>query len=362
MGLAVGSAGLSGGSIEPAEFVQVGPDVGLESLAEPWRALWDRVPDATPFQAPAWLMPWSTHYAPGRTFAVASADAAGLRALAVAFEWRGSVLLAGTGPSDFGDALVRPDAAADGDGLLAALALAAHSVGARRLELRQLRPTSALLSARAPDGWRDSRSPDEPCAVAVLAGPEGVEAVSPRWRANARRAERRWHAAGAAHLPADALAEAPHAVLGRLHAQRWHARGEDGVLADPRLAAFVRDALPRLAADGLGGVETLTVGGRAVAAALVLEGPGAAYYFLGGFDPAYGRESPGLVTVVAAMRRARARGAEAFHFLRGREDYKYRLGAQDLVTWRRDLEFPSMPRAVPAGSRPADGAPGGERS
>src|SRR3954467_7238622 len=38
---------------------------GLTRLLPQWWALWDRCPSATPFQSPAWLLPWWRAFQPG---------------------------------------------------------------------------------------------------------------------------------------------------------------------------------------------------------------------------------------------------------------------------------------------------------
>ena len=43
----------------------------LEALAAPWAALWRRVPGATPFQHPAWLIPWRRAFAHGELWVLA---------------------------------------------------------------------------------------------------------------------------------------------------------------------------------------------------------------------------------------------------------------------------------------------------
>jgi CelD/BcsL family acetyltransferase involved in cellulose biosynthesis len=37
---------------------EVADTAGLEALRADWVDLWRRVPTATPFQSPAWLVPW----------------------------------------------------------------------------------------------------------------------------------------------------------------------------------------------------------------------------------------------------------------------------------------------------------------
>ena len=60
---------------------------------------------------------------------------------------------------------------------------------------------------------------------------------------------------------------------------------------------------------------------------------GAACAYLGGFDPAFAFESPGTLLMAHAIEESMAEGAATFHFLRGREAYKYEWGAVD--RWNR---------------------------
>ena len=46
-------------------------DEGLASLEEDWWDLWRRTPGATPFQSPAWLIPWWGRFHPGELFVIA---------------------------------------------------------------------------------------------------------------------------------------------------------------------------------------------------------------------------------------------------------------------------------------------------
>jgi CelD/BcsL family acetyltransferase involved in cellulose biosynthesis len=64
---------------------------------------------------------------------------------------------------------------------------------------------------------------------------------------------------------------------------------------------------------------------------------GAACLYLCTFDARWSRYSPGLLTIAGAMGHAANSGAQHFHFLRGREAYKYELGAVDTPTYRRRL-------------------------
>lgn len=321
----------------PSLRAEVVPPEGLSALEAEWDALWRRCPRATPFESPAWLLPWARHHAPGRCGAAALRGEGRLVALAPVFCWEGALLLAGTGPSDRADALIEPGFEAGAPRLLALLPEAAPGPF-DRLDLRQLPAGSPLLAAAAPQGWREERAPGEACHVAPLPGGDGLGALSPRRRENWRHAVRRLGREGAEIGLATGAGVGP-AVrdLLRLHALRWAARGEAGVLGDPLLRALLLDAAPRLDRAGLLRLHQARLGGERIAVLLVLAGRWAHHYWIGGFDPAHARLSPSAALVGLAMAQAAREEAQAFDFLRGQEPYKAQWGAQPVPMHRRVL-------------------------
>lgn len=309
---------------------------GLVALEPEWADLWRRC-GATPFQHPAWLLPWARHHAPGRAMAAALRVGGALHGLAPVFAWEGALLLAGTGPSDRGDWLLAPGGVPHAVDLLAAIA-ALCPESDRRVVLRQLPPGSALHTTPAPPGWVEEFAGDEPCHVAPLSGSGGLGAASRSCRSNWRYAMRRiGREGGTVELTPAGEASAAMEDLARLHALRWRARGEGGVLSAPLLGAFLSDAVPALASAGLLRLWRLRFGQDTAAALLVLAGKGAHHYYIGGFDPAAARLGPSAVLVGAAMAGAAHEGAAAFDFLRGAEPYKARWGAVQDPTLRRTL-------------------------
>jgi CelD/BcsL family acetyltransferase involved in cellulose biosynthesis len=324
-------AGRSAASLE----IQLLDGAGLARVAADWAALWARCPGATPFQSPEWLLPWARRYAPGRTGAAALRLGGRIEGLAPVFTWRGAMLLAGTGPSDHGDWLLAPGAEGMADRLLAALP-AVPCGDFDRIELRQLPPGSMLSTAPAPAGWAEERGADEACLVAPLWGEDGLGAATKTCRQNWRYAMRRIaREGGTAEQAPEAEIAGGMAELARLHARRWQARGETGVLADPLLDAFLREAAPGLARSGLLRFYRLRFGVEIAAVLLVLAGRRAHHYYLGGFDPDRAAVSPSAALIGLAMSRAAGEGAVAFDFLRGGEPYKYRWGAEARPTCRR---------------------------
>ncbi|HEU5066826.1 MAG TPA: hypothetical protein VFT61_01390, partial [Sphingomicrobium sp.] len=166
--------------IAPGELQPIGPE---------WEKLWREVPQASPFQSPAWVLSWAQVYAPDRCWAAAAWRDGQLAAFVPAFVWNGALLLAGTGPSDHASALFAPRAASAAPDLLRVLA---NSVAQpfNRIDLQQLASSSPLLQIRVENAVAASDRAD-PCLVLTLGGEDGLANVPKKMRSNWRYAVRR---------------------------------------------------------------------------------------------------------------------------------------------------------------------------
>src|SRR5262245_26989644 len=86
---------------------------GLEGVMPEWAALWRRVPDATPFQSPTWLMAWWRWFG-NRAPRLLTLHAGGeLRAILPLYLLNEGgcrkLLPIGIGLSDYVDALIDPE-------------------------------------------------------------------------------------------------------------------------------------------------------------------------------------------------------------------------------------------------------------
>jgi CelD/BcsL family acetyltransferase involved in cellulose biosynthesis len=339
----------------PLQVDAVTDTASLEKLRPEWEELWAAVPAATPFQSPAWLLPWWRHVGEGELLTFAVRDAGVLVGLfpfyvfASAADESGRRLRKlfplGIATTDYLDALVLPGrvqaAVRAVSGMLGRLA-GAWDV----CDWPQLRPGSPLLELPAPQAWQDRTEPAEPCPALRLPGAVANlrDRVSRKTLRDLRTQQRRMAEQGGHVCEAagpDSWEPCFEALV-RLHAARWSARSEPGVLACPRVQAMHREALPQLLRAGLLRLQVLRHG-RAVIAVLygLVDPPGRterrAYFYLGGFDVRQEQLSPGLILVGHAIEAAIAEGLEWADFLRGRETYKYFWGAKDNPTWRRCL-------------------------
>ena len=202
-----------------------------------WWELWRRDPQATPFQSPAWLIPWRRHFDDGEDCILTVRRDGALTALLPLFRAEGRYLLWGSGTSDWLDGVFDPSL--DAGELTDAL-----SQLDAPLDLFQIRAGSPLLAAPAPAGWRDERRESAPCVRAALPTAPGK-----KLRQNINYSRRRAERCGLGKP----VRLSPECIdrLAELHARRWQERGEPGVFADPRVLDHHRDALPELEAAGL---------------------------------------------------------------------------------------------------------------
>ncbi len=310
----------------------------VDELRPQWDELHGRCESSTPFQSAAWLLPWARHFAPDRFMAIGVRDRYRLVALVPFFSWKGRLLLAGTGSTDYCDGLFAGPPSCAGE-VLRALTAHAEETGCGCIDLQQLPPRSPLLSASAPPEWVSEVGSGTPCPVTRLSKEDALASVSPRWRKNVAQARRRLRKRSQfdVRCATTRLFENAAAELIRLHSARWSARDQAGVLADPLMQGFLASALPEMSATGLLRLHSLEVSDRRVAVLLALHRAEMTCFYIGGFDPQWSAYSPGNILLEAAMIQAACDGAREFHFLRGCEAYKYHFGALDEPTFRRTL-------------------------
>jgi CelD/BcsL family acetyltransferase involved in cellulose biosynthesis len=295
----------------------------VTGLEAEWWDLWRRDPAASVFQSPAWLIPWREQFSESESRILIIRQGGQLTALLPLFKHRGRLLPWGAGTSDWLDGVFAPelDASQLSDGLKAL---------AEPLDLFQIRSGSPLLEAPLPAGWFQRCRPSEPCLEIALPARLPRNMVQ-----NLRYYRGRASKAGVA-APEKVRPEFFEELV-ELHGRRWRARGQSGVLDDPRVVAWHRATLPILEAAGLVRFYAVRLHGRIVAALYVLLSKRRASYYIGGFAPEF--ESLGLGTILIghAVAEAEREGAHVFDFLRGQEPYKYRWGAADRLTFGRLL-------------------------
>jgi CelD/BcsL family acetyltransferase involved in cellulose biosynthesis len=136
----------------------------------------------------------------------------------------------------------------------------------------------------------------------------------------------------------------------RLHEMRWSEKVEESVLS-AQMRDFLRDAIRRLAQTGIPVIHALRIGEKTISMCLGFEYRDRYLFYLSGFDPAYLRYSPGRYLLSKIIEEAHERRLKEVDLLRGDEQYKYHLGAENrnnlVVKVRRpSLKARIMDRAI----------------
>ena len=316
----------------------------FDALAPEWQALWARCPEATPFQHPAWLLSWWRHFSPGDLFSVTVRHAGRLVGLAPLYIETGPygrrILPVGISLSDYLDVLLDPDfSQAAGRAIVEHLQREAARWDGWDLE--DLAPGAAALGLPCPAGCAEATGEQHACPVLQL--PATLDAfsasLSDRKLRSLRLARNRAARRGTVALTREDGSTAGDFLetLFRLHQAWWESRGEPGLLVDGRVPRFHREVVPKLLDTGMLRFYMLRIADHAAGAYYGFRHGGRAYAYFTGFNPDFVFEGPGTILLAHAIEEAIREGAREFHFLRGREAYKYTWGPVD--RWNRRRSF-----------------------
>lgn len=332
----------------------------LETLRPEWSALYERCAGATPFQSPEWLLSWWKYFGAGELWVLALRRAGAMVGLAPFFlgAWgeRGLryLWLIGTGITDRLDLLLEP-------GL--------ESIGGARIvdhllrrrdrwdlaDFQELGADSPLLTASSTCSLPYRIVPQSVSPRLCL--PEGripfQKVLSPIHGRNLRRARRRLEGAGPFHFEQADEQSLPGLLdaLFLLHENRWEKREGSGVLGDPTIRAFHREAASGFLKRSALRLDALRFKETIVATLYAFQKGSVLYCYLSGFDSERAYYSPGAILLEHVIEAAIRSGLREVDFLRGEEPYKYLWGATDRSQYRiwmsPDAErLPSPPERI----------------
>jgi len=322
----------------------------LVNLTPEWANLYERSPNAAPFQHPQWVLPWWRCFGSGKLLCFGLWDGGRLAALAPFFchpwEGRRQVTIVGNGVSDRLGVLAESDH--DPSWVIEGLENTQREWDV--CDLQDL-PEASPLCAKTPTGLCRWLHTQYTCSYIPL--PESMEAYLQLLSHVRRRNTRRSHAqlASCGELRCETAGSEPEfqaalEQLFALHKARWESEGQDGMLN--------ADTIPfhRLAAGGMWRAGkarcfTLSVDGKTIAVIYGFLDKGRFWSYQSGFDPAWARFSPGCLILQYAISEAIREGASVFDFLRGEEAYKSEWGARfepsyRLMLWKNDTFRPTV--------------------
>jgi CelD/BcsL family acetyltransferase involved in cellulose biosynthesis len=319
-----------------------------------WSALWQETKDTTPFQSAAWLIAYLQCFQPEpfnvvffrrgeRVVAVLPLVARGLHGRSSRSEaeaTQSGLRLLGEGVSDYLDMLCLEDERSSVGELLQSW-LGDQLLHQKSAEFQQLPANAVLRSTPIHRALHDELQSGVPCPIVRLqqAGTGAawpLPATMKRHVENSLRAIKRIDRLSL--KKADRLSlDAAISILFSLHAKRWRLRGLPGVFETAEKQAFYRQAFGALLRDCALDLFTLFLGDVPIASLAALRKNEVLYYYIGAFDPDYAKFSPGNLIIAQVIEFARMAGCHTFDFLRGREPYKYKWGAEDQPTYIRKV-------------------------
>jgi CelD/BcsL family acetyltransferase involved in cellulose biosynthesis len=318
----------------------------LDGFFPQWRKLWREDPFATPFQSPEWLLPWWHQFGQPDLRAVVIYEGGAAIGFLPFYIYRdpGSrerqLLLLGVGTMDYLDGVFSPRCSLDN--VEQALEIVCTTDGWDRMTALQLRPESLLFKALR--RWRHSSLFEaEACsripAVSIKDLPKHVRRNVSYYRNCALREGNLEIVAANNSNWTDLFRDLEH-----LHAECWQNRGQSGVLADERVLAWHREAIPELIRARMLGLYSLRLNGEAIAAIYTVHDPPyrpnrKQYLYLTGYSTRHAALSPGTLLLALAIEHAAERDVRTVDLLRGNESYKH-FGHSELIptygcTWIR---------------------------
>jgi CelD/BcsL family acetyltransferase involved in cellulose biosynthesis len=328
------------------------------TMAEEWNALLADSGADCFFLTWEWLYTWWQHLADRRRLFLLvvrnGEELVGIAPLAIAPRELGRLLpfrslqLLGTGTvgSDYLDVIIRRGWEDEAVG-----SLAEHLQSERAmLELRQLRPEALawrLAERLEGKGWSSRQARTEVCPFISLTGHTwdsylGTLGSAHRYNVQRRlRNLRRDFAVRFEHVQAEEDRAAALERLIRLHQARWHARGESEAFVSPALVSFHQALSQRALGRGWLRLRELWLDGRSVAGLYGFRYGNSFLFYQSGLDPAFAKQSVGLVTMALAIKGAIEEGATEYDLLHGAEPYKF-LWARDARELRRLEVYPPL--------------------
>ncbi len=311
----------------------------LQAIIPEWWELFHLCPDATPFQSPAWLLPWWSCFGCGDPKVITVRHHTKLVGLGLFYVYSPDVaahpklFFIGKAVSDYLDLLVAPGeyrAQVAREILDCALS---RIPGWETAELDRLPPSSPILQLPRPASARDGTCPE-----VALNGHDLEDFVTRRSTIiNLRNRGRRAHKAGNVEFVTadDRNYKSLMNALVALHSNRMCAVGLPGMFSDPNMTKFLRDAGRQLLRAGMLRLHAMRLNGTNIAVLFGLLQRKRAYLYNFGFDPQYAALAPATQLIAFAMKSAAAEGAEIYDFLQGDEPYKFETwGAQRRYTYR----------------------------
>jgi len=307
----------------------------FDSLASSWRDLYPRLRWDSVFVLPSWLTVWWQQFGAGAEqylCAVRQGDTViGIAPLLVKGET--ASLIGSADVCDYLDFVVAPGREHDFfDLLLENLT----QKGISRLDLGCLRPDSTavtnLVHIAESRGLKVSCTQQDASFELDLPSSwdEYLGMLSAKQRHEVRRKLRRLHQAGEVSYRLVDDSEALPPVMDVFLKLFRESREGKAAFMTPRMESFFVSLASAMAEAGILRFGLLELNALPVATVMYFDYQDSVYLYNSGYDRRYSSLSVGLLCKVLCLRDSIERGKKRFDFLKGREEYKYRLGGKEV--------------------------------
>ncbi len=208
--------------------------------------------------------------------------------------------------------------------------------GIRRLILGPLRPDSKTL--RYLVGIANERRYEVSCEVEDISleldlpstWEEYLGILSSKQRHEVRRKLRRLQEKGEVHYRTVEGSESVRGVIDLFLKFFRESREDKEIFLTKGRESFFRSLAKAMAKESLLSIGTLELDAKPVAVIMCFDYNDTVYLYNNGYDPQYRSLSIGLISKIMCIKYSIERGRRKFDFLKGAEEYKYRLGGKEV--------------------------------
>ncbi len=217
--------------------------------------------------------------------------------------------------------------------------------GIRRLNLRPLKPNSSVLTHLV--GIARNRNYDvsrkvEDVSLELDLPPTWqayLNTLTQKQRHEVNRKLRRLEEAGDVNYrvveDSDSLLDSMDLFL-RLFRE---SREDKAIFLTNRIESFFRSLVKATAQSGLLRFGILELNASPVAVVMYFDYNNSVFLYNNGYDPKHSFLSVGLISKVLCLKDSLERGRSKFDFLKGAEEYKYRLGGKKITLYRCEISL-----------------------
>ena len=162
---------------------------------------------------------------------------------------------------------------------------------------------------------------------------EYLEILTPKQRREVGRKLRRLHEAGDINYRSIEGAESVQTVMDIFLRLLRASRKDKAAFMTSRMERFFRSIAQAMAEVNLFRFGVLELDMQPVSAVMCFDYNDTVYLYNSGFDTRYGSLSVGLLSKVFSIKDSIERGRKRYDFLKGAEEYKYRLGGREIPVY-----------------------------